>query len=373
MKASDRTFSFSPDNYPTAPGCYLMKDGSGQIIYVGKAKNLRRRLSSYFSTAAHGKARRLAARIRDIEVILVNNETESLILENNLIKRYKPAYNVMLMRDGSGYAYIVLTGERYPRCVIYRKSRSNKTLEHIEEITPSRRFGPYVSRRYRDALLNFVNEYFGLRVCKPLAKRACLRHGIGKCSGICERLVSPEAYAEAVRGAASLLSYHSEDLIVELKGRMTKHAEALEFEKAIKLRDQIQALQATLEKQIVDRDVHYDQDIVYFGADKVLVARVVEGAISGASLFDLDTQTSPEEVRRNFLVAYYCQVEESADRRRELIVNQLDDPQAVAAALAESCGRRIKITCPRRGTKFALLKMCGQNMAHNHTLPVHKL
>jgi excinuclease ABC subunit C len=373
MKAPDRSFSFTPGNYPTVPGCYLMKNAQGQVIYVGKAKNLRRRLSSYFSTAAHGKARRLAARVRDIEIILVNNETESLILENTLIKRYRPAYNVMLMRDGSGYAYIVLTGERYPRCVIYRKSRSNKALEHIEEVTPPKRFGPYVSRRYRDALLNFVNEYFGLRVCKPLAKRVCLRHEIGKCSGICEQLASPAAYAEAVRGAASLLSYHSEDLIAELKKRMAAHAEALEFEKAIKLREQIKALEATLEKQIVDRDVHHDQDIAYFSASRVLVARVVGGAISGANLFDLQTQTNPEEVRRNFLVAYYCQVDDASDQWRELIVNQLDDPQAVSTALMESCGRRIKITVPRRGTKLALLKLCEQNMNHNHTLPVHKL
>ena len=108
-------FGFEAKNYPTEPGCYLMKDGDGTVIYVGKAKNLRRRLSSYFSATAHGKARRLA-------------------------------------------------GERFPRCVIYRKNRVNKTLDGIEEINPPRRFGPYVSRRFRDALLDFVNEYFGLRV-----------------------------------------------------------------------------------------------------------------------------------------------------------------------------------------------------------------
>jgi excinuclease ABC subunit C len=267
----------------------------------------------------------------------------------------------------------VLTGERYPRCVIYRKSRANKTLEDIEEITPSRRFGPYVSRHYRDVLLNFVNEYFGLRVCKPLAKRICLRHEIGKCSGICEQLISPAAYAEAVRGAAALLSYHTEELIPELKRRMAEHAEKLEFKKALKLRDQIKALQATLEKQIVDRDVPYGQDIVYFGTDQALVARVEVGAICGARLFNLALQSDPEEVRRNFLLAYYCHAESAPDERRELIVNQLDAPQAIATALAESCGRHIKVTIPRRGTKLALLKLCEQNMAHNHTLPVQRL
>jgi excinuclease ABC subunit C len=363
MTSKRAPFSFEPGRYPTSPGCYLMKDAGHAVIYVGKAKNLRRRLSSYFSRAAHGKARRLAARVRDIEVILVNNETESLVLENNLIKRHKPAYNVMLTRDGSGYAYIMLTGEEFPRFVIYRKGRANKALDGIKEVTAPRRFGPFVSRRFRDALLTFVNEYFGLRVCKPLPRRVCLRYDMGKCSGICAHLVTAEAYNAAVRRAVALLTCHAGDIVTELKRQMAAHAERLEFEKAQKLRDQIRALEASLEKQIVDRDVAHDQDAVFFGDGKVMVARIEAGAIRDASLFDLEMPEGgdAELARRNFLVDFYCRPAQRIQAGKELIINHLDDPQAAVAALADACGQRVRITLPKRGAKRDLLKLCEQN------------
>ena len=363
MTAARNAFAFDAKRYPTQPGCYLMKDSRGTVIYVGKALNLRRLLSDYFRTTAHGKMRRLAARVRDIEVIIVNNETESLILENNLIKRHRPAYNVMLMRPGSGYAYILLTGEQVPRFVIYRKSRINKSLDNIEQVAAPRRFGPFVSRRFRDALLDFVNEYFGLRVCKPMPARACLRYHLGWCCGICEGKVASEEYAAAVRGAVALLSFHSDALIAELKRRMHAHADKLEYEKAQKLRDQIRALEATLEKQVVERDVQHDQDVVYFGPTRVMVARVESGAIREASLFDLDTSVDYGQACRDFLIAHYCHSSRSSDDRTpdELIVNQLDDAGTVMDALAQACGRRVQITLPKRGTKRALLKLCEQN------------
>jgi excinuclease ABC subunit C len=377
MKAPARPFVFDVKRYPGAPGCYLMKDGNGRVIYVGKAKDLRKRLSSYFRPTAGGKERRLAARVRDIEVIVVNNETESLILENNLIKRHKPIYNVMLMDESSGYGYLMLTGERYPRCVVYRKHRVNRDLDEDADLTSARRFGPYVSRRYRDALQAFVNEYFGLRVCKKLPKKTCLLYEMGKCSGICEHKVTDAEYAEAIRGAASLLSYHSKDLIAELRKRMVEHAERLEFEKAIKVRDQILVLQATLEKQVVERDIAHDQDVVYFDTSTVMVAHVTGGAISGASLYPLDTSVAEEQARQDFLMSYCCQPMYGTHRgtreQRELIVNRLDDPTATAAKLAETSGQRIKITVPKRGAKRDLLKLCEQNLALNHTLPIHTL
>jgi excinuclease ABC subunit C len=311
--------------------------------------------------------RRLAARVRDIEVIIVNNETESLVLENNLIKRYRPAYNVMLVRQSSGYAYILLTGERVPRFVMYRKNRFNKSLDNIEQVIAPRRFGPFVSRRFRDALLDFVNEYFGLRVCKPMPNRVCLRYHLGRCSGICEGLVSAEDYADAVREAVALLSYHSDDLIAELKERMLAHADRLEFEKAQKLRDQIRALEATLEKQIVDRDVDHDQDVVVFGTSKVMVAHVEAGAVREAGLFDLDASTDYAQACRSFLITHYGTREsrgggpEDSCIPAELIVNQLDDVPMVTQSLAQACGRRIKITLPKRGAKRDLLKLCEQN------------
>jgi excinuclease ABC subunit C len=364
-----RTFVYAANQYPTQPGCYLMKDSAGVVFYVGKAKNLRRRLSSYFSAAAHGKARRIATRVRTIEIILVNNETESLILENNLIKQHKPRYNVLLTRAASGYAYIMQTGERIPRFVIYRKHRVNKALDGIQEVTSSRRFGPFVSRRYRDALLAFVNEYYGLRVCKRMPRQACLRYHLGKCSGICVGAVATEAYMQQVRAAAALLSYqHADDLIRELQRRMSEHSERLEFEKALKLRDQIQALRKTLERQVVERDVAHDQDVVFFGAGSAMLAHVVSGMMQDGRLYPLDTSVEHAQACLNFLQTYYRQSQPRSERALELIVNHLPDPQGAAQALQQACGQRIKITIPKRGAKHALLHLCEQNYDYRNSV-----
>jgi excinuclease ABC subunit C len=156
----------------------------------------------------------------------------------------------------------------------------------------------------------------------------------------------------------ALLSYHSADLIAELKQRMAAHAERLEFERALKLRDQIRALEATLEKQIVERDVEYDQDVVYFGERHAMIARMDAGAMGAASMYDLDITISHAQSCRNFLLAHYSN---GACLPAELIVNELDDAPAIAAALSQRCGRRVKITLPRRGAKRDLLRLCEQN------------
>ena len=176
-------FSFDAKRYPTAPGCYLMKDGAGRILYIGKAKSLRHRLSSYFrTTLRERRTRQLVSRIAEIEVILVHSEIEALVLENNLIKQHQPRYNRLLRAEDSGYTYIVLTDEPYPRFAPFRKFRPNLVLGDEAE---ARRFGPYLSSHYRDILLEYVNAAFQLRTCQPLGARLCLRFHMHKCSGIC--------------------------------------------------------------------------------------------------------------------------------------------------------------------------------------------
>jgi excinuclease ABC subunit C len=359
-------FEFDPKQYPLAPGCYLMKDAGGQVLYVGKAKCLRRRLSSYFGKSWHPRRiRQLVAEVCAIEVILVTNETESLVLENNLIKQHKPPYNRMLVRDDSGYGYILKTGERFPRFVIYRRHRLSKALgsEDEDHAATGKRYGPYVSKHFRDTLLDFVNAHYGLRTCKTLPGRVCLQYHIGKCSGICAGLVTPEQYAESVRQAEALLACRSADVIPALKRQMLEHAARLEFEKAQKLKVQIHALEVTLKKQVVDRDVRHDQDVVYFGERAVMLARVERGILRDAGLFDLDLSAGYEQACRAFLLSFYAarggEVGNAIDR--ELIVNQLADAKAVAAELSRELKCRIRITFPRRGPKHDLLRLCEQN------------
>ena len=360
-------FDFDPKRYPPQPGCYLMKDAAGHTIYVGKAKNLRRRLSSYFgSRRKRRRMQRLVARIADIEVILVNNETESLILENNLIKQHRPGYNRMLVSEDTGYAYIVLTAEELPRFVPYRKHRINRELHYSKGNGTERRFGPYVSRRFGEALLQFVIENFKIRTCMHMPKRACLSYHLDKCGGICEQKVSPAEYNEAVNDAVAFLSQGHAAVIRQMRCRMWDCAEQLQFERARKIRDQIEALERVLEAQIVERDVDHDQDVIYFGESKALVTQLKQGAILNLSTFDLDRSRGHAEACEQFLVSHYA-----GHSPQELIVNRLRDPEKVEGHLSAANGYTVKINLPIQGVETELLQLCERNYDHRIRADAH--
>lgn len=350
------SFNFTAGRYPVQPGCYLMKDADGRVIYVGKARNLRRRLASYFQRRHNQrKLERLVAQIAGIEVIIVNNETESLVLENNLIKRYRPRFNSMMNSKNSGYSYIALTAEDLPRFVPYRKHRVNKELEGAAEARIARRFGPYVSRRFRDTLLDFVNENFRLRTCSPLPSRACLRYHIHKCSGICQQEITPAQYGDDVKEAIAFLSSRHTAVIREMKRRMRQCAARLEFEKAQRIKEQVEVLELALEKQIVERHVNHDQDVIYFAGGKALVARIQSGALQGLHLFDLGSPAS-DEAREYFLLSRYGQ-----RSPRELILNCLNNPEQIAGMLTAANQYKVKVTLPKRGVACKLLQLCEVN------------
>ena len=357
-------FEFDPKRYPTQPGCYLMIDRAGRVIYVGKAKNLRRRLSTYFgSRRKRRRMQRLVARIADVEIILVNNETESLILENNLIKQHKPRYNRMLVSDNSGYAYIVLTAEDLPRFVPYRKHRINREWEDVHRNGSARRFGPYVSGRFAHTLLHFVIENFRIRTYKRIPQRACLSYHLGICGGICEQKLSAEEYAEAVNHAVAFLSQGHASVVRQMRSRMWECAGQLQFEKAKRIRDQIEALERVLETQIVERDVDHDQDVVFFGESKVLVTQLTRGAIRRLIAFDLDLTGGHAAACERFLVSHYAE-----HTPAELIVNRLQNQAKVKERLAAANGNPVKINLPGNGVEHALLQLCERNYAYRVSL-----
>ena len=348
-------FTFEGRRYPTEPGCYLMKNMQGRVIYVGKAKNLRRRLASYFQQRPRQRRiRRLIENIRDIEVILVNNETESLILENNLIKLYHPRYNRALMRAGSGYPYIILSGEDFPRLLPYHKNRFNPELAQVKEHGIAHRFGPYLNRRFRDIILAFTTENFGLRTCQPLPKRLCLLYHMGRCCGPCEGKASRAEYDRAVTAATTFLTtaQHT-DLIREMKQRMWAFAEALEFERAQRIRDQVEALESLLNHQIVEQDLDYDQDVIYFGESAVLVVHLKQGSLQQVSLARL--QPTPKSVADFLLTRYqnHCPP--------ELITNQTGQFDKIEDHLSQSNGYPIRIWQPEDGPAAALLALAERN------------
>ncbi|MDD3928133.1 MAG: excinuclease ABC subunit UvrC, partial [bacterium] len=230
---------------PDRPGVYLMKDEAGDIIYIGKALSLRKRVSSYFRNGRRHdpKTVALVSRIADFDIIITDSEIEALMLECNLIKKHRPYYNILLM-DDKHYPYLKMTvNEAYPRLFIVRKV----------ERDGARYFGPYADvRGVRDAL-KLVKRLFGLRSCRHeidgQAERPCLNCQIKLCAGPCSGRVSREEYADLCNRTALFLGGHGRELIKDLSGRMEAEAGALNFEQAARLRDQIRAVQAVMERQ----------------------------------------------------------------------------------------------------------------------------
>ncbi len=353
-KKVSSNFNFIPEDYPVLPGCYLMKDKKGQIIYVGKAKELRRRLSYYFrSSRQYYKTRRLVSRIDDIEIIIVNNETESLILENNLIKHYKPRYNSMLKQDDVGYPFIVLTGEKFPRLLPYRKNWSNRQWADTEDKEDGRRFGPYLNKVFRDAVMDLAIETFGLRICRHLPKKSCFRYSLKKCSGICEGHVSPDTYMDNVRQAIELLEYRYSNIISMLKREMDGCTEALDFEAAVKLRDRIQTIESLLEKQIVERDEKYDQDVLWFGDTHVMAMELTKGALLKAGFYSFQNEN-------NFLLSRYRD-----HSPEEIFVNRQIDEGILEKELFSNNITPVRITIPETGISSALLMLCRKNYEYH--------
>lgn len=357
------TFTFNAREYPELPGCYLMRDNEGTIIYIGKAKHLRNRLRSYFQSR-HTRKRliRLVSEIDSIEVMIVNNEAESLILENNLIKIHKPVYNRALKKDNSGYAYLQMTDEALPRVdVLYRDRREPADRPGDAHAVGSpygdnpHRFGPYYSSRFRNAVLAFITDHYRLRSCTALPKRACLLYHIHKCSGVCEGHVSQTEYRETARQAAQLLSSKDGRLLEAMREKMASYAERMEFERAGNILTHIRILEQLPAKQIVDRELATIQEVLYFGKREVLIGRVQEGMLRSFALHPYGASLG-EMAPDQFLLSHYR--DSGPD---ELIVSRICDADSVQSALRRAGRKSIRVTVPKRGLKAQLLQLCEQN------------
>lgn len=244
---------FKSSDIPTNPGVYLYKDEAGEILYIGKAKNLRSRVKSYFLHKDQpAKTRQLVLRIRGIDWIIVNNEVEALLLENKLVKQHSPKYNIDL-KDDKTFAYISLTRDPYPRILTSRKV--GRKLES---------FGPYTEGFIRQDLQRLVQRVFKLRTCKTIHKRACLNYHIHLCTAPCVGKVTAEEYAEQIAGARSFLNGNYLQTIKELTAQMQQASIKQKYETAIDLRNQIDSIRLVTERQIVDNERRFDQDILAF-------------------------------------------------------------------------------------------------------------
>ncbi len=346
-------------NLPARPGVYLMRDNASKVIYVGKAKDLRARVRAYFNNAdERSQVQFLVRRIMDFQTLVTGNEKEALILENNLIKQYKPRYNIRLKDDKSYLSIKVTTSHPWPRILATRKIVKDG----------SRYFGPFASAVAARETIDIIEKHFLLRNCTENnfrnRSRPCLQYQIKRCLAPCVLPVSEEQYREQVRQAVLFIDGRQQELIAELKQKMREKSAALEFEAAAKIRDQIRAVEKTLEKQRMVSHWGSDQDIFGLyregGFIEVQVLLVRQGKLTGNQSYSLEDLEFPDEQVMGELLTQYYQGNRFVPDEILLPVG-LEDREVREEYLGERKGKKVAIFAPQRGDKRQLVEMAIDN------------
>jgi excinuclease ABC subunit C len=344
---------------PEQPGCYLMKNADGQIIYVGKAKVLRNRVRSYFTGSHDGKTQRLVSEIRDFEYIVTASNVEALILECNLIKQHHPRYNVLL-KDDKTFPYLKITHEKHPRLEVTRRVVKDK----------GKYFGPYPNAYAAQQTKKLLDRLYPLRKCHTLPDKVCLYYHLGQCLAPCEFEVDPTEYERMVAEITRFLNGGYEEIKKELQRKMEAAAEELAFERAREYRDQIAAIETTMEKQTVTMSDAVDRDVFGYAVDKgwmcVQILYMRQGKIIQRHVSQFPFYGEPEEDFLTFVAQYYS---DNPALPREVLLpaaSQAADAGASGAGAAEAGESmrkwlNIKVTVPKRGLKRQLVTMACDN------------
>lgn len=348
---------------PEAPGVYLFRNDSGDVVYVGKAANLKNRVRSYFGGKAglSTKVLRLVEVVADIEYILAGSEQEALVLEADLIKQYRPQYNARLKDDKSFPFLVVDVGSDWPRVSVTRRRLDNGSAY----------FGPFASARSMHETLKLIRKTFPLRICPgPLPgsrDRACLNMHIGLCPGPCVGAVSREEYRRTVDRVLLFLQGRHADVLESLQRDMKAAADGLDFEKAAALRDRLRAVEMVTHRYEGVTALRGDQDILVVAQDEdvalVDVFSVREGRVLGRQTFPLEGAAAlpPGEVLRSFILSYY---RDSATVPPLLMLQHaVDDSQLIAGWLSRARGAPVRITTPRRGVRKQIVDNAADSVA----------
>jgi excinuclease ABC subunit C len=334
---------------PSDPGCYLFKNADGVIIYIGKAKNLKKRVSSYFQKTDHGaKTELMISEAVSLDFIITASEVEALILENTLIKKHQPRYNIDL-KDAKSYAFIIISDDTFPRIGIarYQGGKKGGTL-----------YGPFVSAAERDQILSFIKQTFHLRTCRKMTKRACLRSHLGTCSSPCQGIISEPEYQYQVRSADLLLKGKNQDLIAELRETMNNHAQSEQYEQALIIRDQIAAIERLSERQYVQRQKQANEHIINYqtvaGTVYLILFTIERGTMTNKEEFVF---SETEEFLEEFIIQYYATVKPP----NELILPVLPD-DTIKDYLSDIRGTQVIITVPKQGAKKHLMDLVTRNI-----------
>ncbi len=331
---------------PHSPGCYLMKNEKGIIIYVGKAKDLKNRLNSYFHSSHTGKTAKLVSEIRDFEYIVVTSETESLILELNLIKKHDPKYNILL-RDDKSYPYIELTNEKVPRLLVVRNFNRKKKQTRL--------FGPYPNVVAARKTVNLLNRIYPLRKCRTYSKRPCLYYHINQCLGYCANNVPKEKIENMEKDIIKFLKGDHELVTKKIKEEIELESKELHYEKALELKELLDYINITLVKQKVEITDELDRDIFGYYSDSNYLSIFVF-FIRGSKIAQHHHTIIPliDKVDEE-LTRYIAKFYETSLLPKEVLV-----PQIVHNTLLEDY-LHIKVRQPEKGTKKKLIEMASNN------------
>jgi excinuclease ABC subunit C len=348
--------------FPDMPGVYIMKDGDGKVIYVGKANSLCNRIRHYLSQPQNmdPKTRALLSEVADLDFIVTDSESEALLLECNLIKQYKPKYNVVLMDDKRYPVIKINPKEDFPRLEITRKIKRDGALY----------FGPYPSSQSIRQFLRSMRSIFPIRRCgidikEGVERKPCLDYHLGWCLAPCAGKTSKEAYMEVVRNLCRFLEGKSRGILKELKRKMKEAADDMRFEEAARIRDRIRALERMLERQRVVSDDMIDRDVI--GLARMgstlcaLMLAIREGRVVGKRQWEIvaHMDSPPHEILTSIMEQHYST---ASSFPREIIVGiHLPQAEELEAWLSGLAGRKVRISVPRRGERLDLLRMTEEN------------
>ena len=343
-----------PDN----PGCYLYKDNIGEIIYVGKAKNLKNRVKSYFTGTHNKKTQTLVSKIEDLEYIIVNSEKEALLLENNLIKKYRPYFNIRL-KDDKSYPYLMITKEEHPRLLMTRKYKKNNKNIY---------FGPYVDIKSAMEVKKILDKIYPLRKCNPVEKRPCMYYQIGECSGPCAKKINADVYKEQISKIRSFLTGNTKEILTDLKNKMQEHVKNLEFEAAGQIHNYIKSIEVSVQNQVVADSNIIDRDYIGFSFNndyiciQIFLSRlgnIIERKVEYFSLYD-----NPEQILYSYLMQYYA----FNKLPKEIYIDEVD-----GSLLSDVVN--CKVIVPKKGNHRKILDTVKDNANHylNNNLAIEEL
>ena len=343
-----------PDN----PGCYLYKDNIGEIIYVGKAKNLKNRVKSYFTGTHNKKTQTLVSKIEDLEYIIVNSEKEALLLENNLIKKYRPYFNIRL-KDDKSYPYLMITKEEHPRLLMTRKYKKNNKNIY---------FGPYVDIKSATEVKKILDKIYPLRKCNPVEKRPCMYYQIGECIGPCAKKITIDDYKSQISKIKSFLTGNTKEILSDLQRKMQEHIKNLEFEAAGQIHNYIKSIEVSVQNQVVADSTNVDRDYIGFTFNndyiciQIFLSRlgnIIERKVEYFNLYD-----TPKEILYSYLLQYYA----LNKLPKEIYINEVDGN---LLADVVDC----KVIIPKRGNHRKILDTVKENATYylNNNLAIEEL